>query len=102
MKKNSASVSSHVEDGENLQHKALVWGNHTCYDLTQVISAVYDEIAKRFVEETTRLITEWNNQTPLGNAALKCLLIICLLSCFKNKVKKFKARSYKMPGTSSI
>ena len=50
--KNSASVSSHVEDGENLQHKALVWGNHTCYDLTQVISAVYDEIAKKYIQSS--------------------------------------------------
>ena len=72
--KNSAFVSmtSHGEDGENLQHKALVWGNHTCYDLTQVISAVYEEMTKwrknifkvpsgaagkKCVEETTRLIT---------------------------------------------
>ena len=48
---------------------------------------------EKFVEETTRLITEWNNQTPLGNAALKCLLIMPLLLLQKPS-KKSKAKDH--------
>ena len=84
----SSSRTVIVRDEENsISQQPLIWGNHTFEDLTQIVSTVYEEMTKwrknifkvpsgvagkRFIGEVTRMITEWNNQTPLGNVALKC------------------------------
>jgi len=68
-----------------------IWGAHTFRDLSQIFSAVYNEITKwkknifnipsgaagkKFVEESTLLINEWNNKSNLANIALKSLFVM--------------------------
>ena len=75
--KETFKESRNQSDQEQLQPK--LWGNHTFYDLEQILTASYNEVTKwkknlfkipsgaagkRFVEEMTRLINELNNKTP--------------------------------------
>ena len=86
--------------------QAQMWGPHTMQDLAQVLNATYNEttkwrknlfnipsgaVGKRFVEEMTRLINEWNNKTPLANIALKALITMPVLLLQKpSKTSKLK------------
>ena len=79
-----------------------VWGNHTIDDLSQITSAVYDEIVfwkknlfllpsgqagKSFIREMTRLIEIWNNDAILKEISLKLLMIMPALLLLKSNYK---------------
>lgn len=86
-----------------------VWGSHTIEDLEQITDALYDEIVKwrknifmipsglagkKFIEETTRLITNWNNNSQIGNVSMKLLFVMPSLLLQKpSKSSKSKEHS---------
>ena len=68
-----------------------IWGHLTLPELMQTLSVIYKDMTKwrknlfnlpsgasgkRFVEEITRLINEWNNMSPLSNIAMKALSVM--------------------------
>ena len=68
-----------------------VWGALTLEELDQISQALYNEIigwrknlfmipsgssGKKYVAETTRLITNWNNKTPIGNISMRLLFVL--------------------------
>ena len=85
-----------------------VWGGLSMDDLNQTVSAIYEECVywrrnlfllpsgkagKQFIEECTRLINIWNNDSPLKPIALKALMI--MPSLLLQKVSKnSKARDH--------
>ena len=95
----------------SLLEQPQVWGLHTIQDLSQIINATYNETTKwrknlfnipsgatgkRFVEEMTKLINNWNNKSPLANVALKALFImpaLLLQKPFKTSKSKDHVKS---------
>ena len=72
----------------NIHHH--IRGNLTFGDLQQIVSAIYEESSKwkrnlfllpsgsagkKFIDECTRMINAWNNNTPLCAVAIKAVMI---------------------------
>ena len=87
------SINQKESESSNtiIDNNPQIWGTHTFHDLSQIFNAIYNETTKwkknifnipsgaagkRFVEESTRLISEWNNKSPLVNIALKSLFVM--------------------------
>ena len=86
-----------------------VWGEHTYTELTQIIDSAYEECVKwkrnlfmlptgrignEIVDEMTRLIDEWINDSPLKQLSLKALMIMpCLLLQKPSRNSKSKDNS---------
>ena len=113
--KNCGSTDHHPETNNSLhpdihvppiQATPAVWGNHSAEDVKMIINAIYEEcvkwkknlfllpsgrIGKDFVDEMTRLIHEWINDSPLHEIALKALMIMpAILLQKSNKNSKAK------------
>ena len=80
-----------------------VWGDHSEEDITQVFSAMFEEVVywrrniflvpsgaagKQYIKETTRLIRIWNSRTvPLEHIALKAIMTMPALLLQKPSYK---------------
>ena len=90
-------------------NESQVWADHTYAELTQIIDSAYEECVKwkrnlfmlptgkignQFVDEMTRLIHEWVNDSPLKKISLKALMIMpCLLLQKPSRNSKSKDNS---------
>ena len=106
--KNQRSISK-LHQLQSQRKNKEYGGIHTLKDLEQIFSAIYNEITKwrknlfdipsgssgkRFIEESTRLVSEWNNRSPLGNVSLKGMMIMPILLLQKPS-KSSKAKDHK-------
>ena len=86
-------IQQSIINQENLSsyHSPLIWGLLSFDDLCQVVSATYEEavkwrrnlfllpsgsIGKAYIDECSRLIYEWVNDSPLKAIAIKALMIM--------------------------
>ena len=90
-----------------------IWGNLSIMDLQQVVSSTYEEAikwkrnlfmlpsrkaGKEYIDECTRLILDWVNDSPLQSIAIKALIIMPLLllqKCSKNSKAQDHTESLK-------
>ena len=75
----------------NTLMEPIIWGKLSLSDLTQVTNSAYEEIikwrknlflvpsgatGKKFISECTRLITSWNDRSPICNISMKLFMLM--------------------------